>query len=128
MTNRTLLAAALAVALGASAPAVSQSSLQRFPLHKAIPEPALTVCRHAEVPIQLNKLMAEGREVEATKTFEHALIDGECINARGVVVYTRQVHRVDADDGSIWTVYEANAGREKFYVPMMGYLHEDMSV
>jgi hypothetical protein len=127
---RTLQATALAALLAAPVAALSQvsASVERFPLHKPIPEPALTVCVSADVPIKLNELIAEEKGAEATKVFMAALHDGQCANARGVVTYTRQVHRVDTADGSVLTVYEANAGGATFYVPMLGFLHQDMTV
>jgi hypothetical protein len=119
---------ALAVLFAGNGVAQDNGTLQRFPLHKAIPESGITACMSQDVPIRVNTLLAKGNDAEAAKAFEQALRDGQCINGAGVVVYTRQVHRLDADDGSVWTVYEGSAGRVKFFVPMHGYLHEDLTV
>jgi hypothetical protein len=121
----TTCTAALALLLASGALA---QSTQRFPLNEAIPEAGITACLSQEVPIRLSDLMAEGNEDAAAREFEQALLEGKCINGSGVVTYTKQVHRVDADDGSVWAVYEANAGRAKFFVPMHGFLHEDRSI
>ena len=123
-------AGGLALAFVLAGPAFAQhgASLQRFPLNQAIPEPAITACLSQEVPIRVNMLLAQGEEAEAARTFEQALVDGKCVNGAGVVTYTKQVHRMDADDGTVWTVYQGSAGRATFYVPMHGYLHEDTSI
>lgn len=127
--NRLLHAGAVALALLAGAAAAQDTSpLQRFPLNEAIPESGITACLSQEVPIRVNTLLAEGQEDEAALAFRQALSEGKCINGAGVVTYTKQVHRLDGDDGSVWTVYEANAGRAKFFVPMHGYLHEDRMI
>lgn len=127
---RLLRAGALALATFVAGAAAAQgtTSVQRFPLHEAIPESGITACLSREVPIRVNTLLAEGKEDEAAKAFRTALVEGQCINGAGVVTYTKQVHRLDSDDGSVWTVYEASAGRAKFFVPMHGYLHEDRSI
>jgi hypothetical protein len=120
-------AVALAALIASSAFAQSKTPLQRFPLNKPIPESAVTACKSAAIPIRLNTLMAQGKEDEASAAFEHAVTEGECLNGRGMVTYVRQVHRVDAADGAILTVYEASAGGMKFFVPMLGYLHEEIT-
>jgi hypothetical protein len=117
-----------AAALAAAALAQSASMLQRFPLHQAIPEPGITACLSQDVPIRVNTLLAAGKQTAAAEAFERALLEGQCINGAGVVIYTRQVHRLDAEDGSVWTVYQGRAGKATFYVPMHGYLHEDMTI
>ena len=127
--NRPQNLAALAVALLliTTTAFAQDKSLQRFPLHKAIPESAVTACRSPATPIKLNMLMSQGREDEASAAFENAVSAGECLNGRGMVTYLRQVHRVDSPDGAVLTVYEASAGGLKFYVPMLGYLHQEIS-
>jgi hypothetical protein len=126
---RPVTAGTAALAMLLAAGAYAQGSMtQRFPLNTAIPESGITACLSQEVPIRLSDLMAEGNETEAAREFEQALVEGKCINGAGVVIYTKQVHRVDADDGSVWAVYEASAGRAKFFVPMHGFLHEDTSI
>ena len=124
-----LIRATIVVATALVAAAVfaqSKQPLQRFPLHKPIPENGVTACTDAAIPIRLNTLMAEGREDEATKAFERALTQGDCLNGRGMVTYLRQVHRIDSPEGAVLTVYEASAGGVTFYVPMLGYLHEEL--
>jgi hypothetical protein len=124
----TAFALAALIAVPALAVAQAMPPLQRFQLYKPIPEPAITACRNSDVPIRLNTLMAEGHVDEATAEFETAVHDGKCLNGTGMVTYTRQIHRVDAPDGTVLTVYEASAGGVKFFVPMLGYLHEDTSI
>lgn len=121
-------AVALALVLPAGAYAQSESQLQRFPLNKPIPEPAVTVCVNPEVPIHVNTLLAEHKSDEATAAFVDAVSHGQCVNGQGIITYIRQVHRVDSEEGAVLTVYEATAGGAKFYVPMAGFLHEDMTV
>ena len=127
--TRPLNAVAFAVALLLiTMTAFAQTnSPQRFPLYKPIPESAVTACRSPATPIKLNMLMSQGKENEASAAFETAIHAGECLNGRGMVTYLRQVHRVDSPDGSLLTVYEASAGGLKFYVPMLGYLHHEIS-
>ena len=123
------LALALAAVLAAPLAALAQSSMspQRFPLHQPIPEPALTACKSPEVLIRVNTLAADGREVEAMKMFEQAVGQGQCANGSAVVTYTRQVHRIDMPAGDVWTVYEGKAGGVTIYIPMRGFLHNEIS-
>lgn len=123
------LALALAALLCAPVAATAQPTpaVQRFLLHKAIPEPALTACKSPEVLIRVNTLAADGQEVEAMKMFEQAVGTGQCANGSAVVTYTRQVHRIDRGSGDVWTVYEATAGGVTIYIPMRGFLHAEVS-
>ena len=128
MNRRFHLAGCAAALLFATTALAQNTTLQRFPLHKPIPESGVTACRSAATPIKLNMLMSEGKDAEASAAFESAINAGECLNGRGLVTYVRQVHRVDSPDGSVLTVYEASSGGMRFYVPMLGYLHQEMSV
>lgn len=96
----------------------------RFPLHKPIDEPAITICRTADVLIDLNTMAAANKGADAMARYARAVAEKQCATVSGIVTYTRQAHRLDSPDGSVWTVYEANAGGPSFYVPMRGFLHE----
>ena len=132
MTMSHTLARAASVAaillLPVVAGAQSEKLVQRFPLNQPIPEPAVTVCLSADVPIRVNSLLADEKSEEANLAFVSAVSEGQCANGSGVVTYIRQVHRVDSVDGAVLTVYEATAGGRHFFVPMMGFLHQDLSV
>ena len=123
------LALALAALLATPIVATAQHApaVQRFPLYKPIPEPALTACRSPEVLIRVNTLAADGQEVEAMKMFEQAVGDGQCANGSAVVTYIRQVHRIDRGSGDVWTVYEGKSGGVTIYSPMRGFLHVEVS-
>jgi hypothetical protein len=124
---QNLAALAAALLLITTTAFAQDKSLQRFPLHKPIPESGVTACRSAATPIKLNMLMSEGKDNEASSAFESAVTAGECLNGAGMVTYLRQVHRVDSPDGAVLTVYEARAGGVRFFVPMLGYLHQEIS-
>ena len=129
MRTPSFVALALAALLAAPIVATAQHApaVQRFPLYKPIPEPALTACKSPEVLIRVNTLAADGNEVEAMKMFEQAVGEGQCANGSAVVTYTRQVHRIDRPAGDVWTVYEAQSGGVTIYIPMRGFLHAEVS-
>jgi hypothetical protein len=125
--SRTLIAALAApLFLPLAAGAQWEKSLQRFPLNKPIAEAAVTVCVSAEVPIRVNTLLADEKSEEASLAYVSAVSAGQCANGRGVITYLRQVHRIDSSDGAVLTVYEATAGGAHFFVPMVGFLHQDL--
>jgi hypothetical protein len=126
MSRMLIAALAAPLFLPLAAGAQWEKSLQRFPLNKPIAEAAVTVCVSAEVPIRVNTLLADEKSDEASLAYVSAVSAGQCANGRGVITYLRQVHRIDSSDGAVLTVYEATAGGAHFFVPMVGFLHQDL--
>jgi hypothetical protein len=116
---RSLILAALAafctLAVGAT--------VQRFPLGKPITEAGIVACLNQEAAVGLIDLSAAGNHEAAQALYAQHVANRLCGAGSAVVVYTKQVHRVDVGD-VVWTVYEARIGDMTIYVPMRDFLHE----
>ncbi len=126
--KRALLYVLAGVALGFLAvyvPMAIAVDIGKFPLHRPHPEPQLFVCLDQAVALRLMDMHADKNVTGEAALANSEMAAGRCGMISAMVTYKRQVKRIDIGD-RVLTVYEAKIGDTTIYVPMEGFLHDDI--
>ncbi len=105
----------------------ANAQVQTFELNRPM-EAQFMACMGKEVPAAVHERMAAQDLAGAAQLAQAAMAAGHCGTITAIVQFRRQVHKVEAKDGTVYAVYEAAlivGGLEGavVYVPMENMLH-----